>query len=300
MSDHLESLERLARLRAEGTLTDDEFQAEKAKLLAGTATSRRGKSLAEGWEESREARRQFNANLKWLWIALLIGFPIVIGVMWWRISQMTPEESAQAVADGLPQCASSEIKASLRDAIENGPASNLIAIKVLEIANIVDRGTGGSPTMLYCAADITTNGGTEHIGYTIRYSNEETGAFLIETGEDTGPSSDVQSGQDGTATPGALAATNEWLVGKWAFSDICATGDMISFNSDGTYTIPRIEEGLYSSDGKTVKFYQGRSLPEMGEDDAGFVPQAIDDQILPVKPLTENSMMLDGQVTTRC
>jgi|GEM_PF-5911313 len=185
MSDQIDALERLAKLREQGCLTDEEFKAEKAKLLNGGGKPTR-KSLAEAWEETADQRRSMWGNLKWQLGALFVLAPVLGYAGWTQLHKMTPEQATKIIGERLPQCASEDVRKALRGAIEGSPASKLVAIEVVEIAHIEERGVGGEPIKRYCAADVSTNGGTEHIGFTLRHSDEDDG-FIIETGEDMGP-----------------------------------------------------------------------------------------------------------------
>jgi hypothetical protein len=296
MTDHLDVLERLARMRAEGILSEEEFAAEKARVLSQRdAPTASGKSVSEAWEETAPQRKAMWRDLRWQMLALVVIFPVIAYVVWLKLSSMTPEEAAQVVANSIPQCASQDVRGAVRNAIENSPASNIVAIKVLELANIEDRGVGGTPTKRYCAADLTTNGGTEHIGFTIRYNAEATDQFVIEIGDDvTAPPS---------GTPSAAIAEPELisqLVGSWAYSDICGTDSGIRFNADGTYTDFGSDEGRYSFDGKAIKFFDRKSVAELGDEDPQFVPEPLGDMEVLVKGFNGRTMLMNGQIVTKC
>lgn len=217
MGDHLEALERLARLRGDGTLTEEEFQSEKAKLLAASATG--FDTLAHGREGPEEVSRSLWSSLKWPIVALVILMPIFGYFAWPHLGSMTSEEATQVIADsvdGHPH--------------EGGPAS----------------------------------------------------------GKAEGSTSD------------ALALNGAWLVGVWTLDGTCSGGGFgMRFHSDGTYENFDSDEGRYSTDGKSIRFYQRRTVPELG-DDEGFKPKALGDEIDPAQPMTKNSMLLDGHEMIRC
>ncbi len=76
MPPRIENLERLARFRAEGLLTEAEFEAEKTKLLADPPVDRDHITAGEGsTDQSDASARRFNLG-RWAWgiaIAFLLG-----------------------------------------------------------------------------------------------------------------------------------------------------------------------------------------------------------------------------------
>jgi hypothetical protein len=296
VSDYLDVLDRLARMRAEGTLTDEEFEAEKARLLADRqASAVPTKTIAEAWEETAPNRKTMWSDLKWQMLALVVLFPLFAYFAWMKLSSMSPEEAAQIVADSIPQCASQEVRDTVRNAIENSPASSLIAIKVLEIANVEDRGVGGTPTMRYCAADVTTNGGREHIGYTIRASAETDDEFVVEIGDDVNapPLNTLSAAGDGSDL-------SSQLVGTWAYSEICGTDSGVRFNEDGTYEDFGSDEGRYSFNGTSIKFFDRKSVIELDGDETQFVPEPLGDTEALVRDFNGRAMTMNGQTVTKC
>ena len=117
MSDQIDALERLAKLREQGCLTDEEFKAEKAKLLNGGGKPTR-KSLAEAWEETADQRRSMWGNLKWQLGALFVLAPVLGYAGWTQLHKMTPEQATKIIGERLPQCASEDVRKALRGAIE--------------------------------------------------------------------------------------------------------------------------------------------------------------------------------------
>jgi len=80
MTDQVEALERLAKLKADGVLTEEEFAAQKAKLLAGVtdAGTQSGASFGNRWAEAREKSRGVRRFFRWFFgfiglAAALIG-----------------------------------------------------------------------------------------------------------------------------------------------------------------------------------------------------------------------------------
>lgn len=92
MSKHVEVLERLARLRETGALTEAEFQEQKAALLRpGSAEDEHWFSKA--WQETRSMRRIFQV----VGVAMLI-FVAGAGAYWWSRAESLPETQEMEVA----------------------------------------------------------------------------------------------------------------------------------------------------------------------------------------------------------
>jgi cytochrome c-type biogenesis protein CcmH/NrfG len=102
MTDHLDVLERLARLHADGILTDNEFQTEKTKLLAGRSQASLRKPVPDGWDDTTPADPSFWSNLKWPLIALAVLVPVLALLAWSQFSRTAPIDAAQAATGAAP------------------------------------------------------------------------------------------------------------------------------------------------------------------------------------------------------
>lgn len=100
-----------------------------------------------------------------------------------------------------------------------------------------------------------------------------------------------------------------WLVGTWGPADnnpgnnpeaSCDTDVLIKFNADGTYSDPG-SEGRYSTDGRTIRYFDRRSVQEIGEEpEEIFVPEPIADISGVVAALDANTFDEDGDKWRRC
>jgi hypothetical protein len=83
MPDWVETLERLQALRASGALTDAEFNAEKAKLLATDSSETSAQSTTEAttaWSASDHRKHTTPHFSTLLMIAVLVAFAIGVGI----------------------------------------------------------------------------------------------------------------------------------------------------------------------------------------------------------------------------
>ena len=100
MSDHIEALERLARMRADGTLTDAEFEAEKTTLLNGNSEP---PPLKQSAVPLGHSGRSFWPHLKGPTVAVTAFLISVIGyVSWTQFQPRSHGEAAKVVADSSP------------------------------------------------------------------------------------------------------------------------------------------------------------------------------------------------------
>jgi hypothetical protein len=83
-----------------------------------------------------------------------------------------------ATRNDLSTCGSEETKADLKDAIENGPYSKLVSLKVLALEDIVTEPAINSDTERKCVAKVFTNAGQHGVSYRLFRSASGTG--LIE------------------------------------------------------------------------------------------------------------------------
>lgn len=103
LSKNIEALERLARLRETGALTEEEFREQKAALLTPSGAGGEEHWFAKAWRETRSMRLIFQV----VGVAMLI-FVAGAGVYWWSRAESLPEvgetEPATAgVAGALPE-----------------------------------------------------------------------------------------------------------------------------------------------------------------------------------------------------
>ena len=151
MTPRTDELERLQRLRESGVLSEEEFQAEKRRALAGHAPLSSGAQLphvdvdetAEFEQDSEaEARRKRNILLAFL---ALIGIAVAIGLGIWLGRGVSGGEAAPEANVAMPQ--------------EPAPIDNMIVavpprdLRTLPMPEQLDRafaaafGTAGSATL---------------------------------------------------------------------------------------------------------------------------------------------------------
>lgn len=108
MQDLADQLEKLARLNAEGALSNDEFARAKAQLLSGQTSSRMGgalsrlfRSRSERWIGGVAGGLAVATDLPvWAWrvlfvlLALLHGIGVVMYVLMWIFVPLEAEFSA--------------------------------------------------------------------------------------------------------------------------------------------------------------------------------------------------------------
>lgn len=103
-------LEKLMALKAAGSLSEAEFEAAKARLLAGSGEARR----EEGWT-TRFVRDGGPSLLSWM-ILGLIGIGAAVAVFLW---QDEPEPTSQALSAGAVFCLA--LIASIQNFFEEAP-----------------------------------------------------------------------------------------------------------------------------------------------------------------------------------
>src|SRR4051812_45296972 len=95
MSSRVDELERLQRLRASGALTQEEFEAEKRRILGGHADT---DPVAEEEERLDEERRR----RLWLYgILALIGILIAVGIGLMVGREVAPKRESEAAGNGI-------------------------------------------------------------------------------------------------------------------------------------------------------------------------------------------------------
>lgn len=101
MSKDIEALERLARLRESGALTEEEFQAQKAAYLVAGRPDGAEHWFTRAWRETRTMRLIF-----WgVGVATMI-FVASAGAYWWSRGQALPAEpTGDEIQAALPEIA---------------------------------------------------------------------------------------------------------------------------------------------------------------------------------------------------
>ena len=233
--DRYEALERLSRLKVEGVLSEEEFTAEKAKLLAKSdLDSGAAPPITEGPP----------SRWRWLWLGLALLVAVIVGIaLSTRPNTSSPPAVINAARDRIPACNSADAKQTLTGAIEHSAIEKIASIRVLDTANIVERSYDPAKPSRICAADLTLNTGQVHHGYEMHLNSDRTN-YILQMIDDPGPSASiapVAAAGPGAATPPNDAAPqnlassftsvvdDKWLVGRWilatADSRNCRAGD---------------------------------------------------------------------------
>jgi hypothetical protein len=87
---------------------------------------------------------------------------------------------------------------------------------------------------------------------------------------------------------------------NWAFADLCATDHGVFFKADGTYDMLGSDEGRYEVSGSSITLFERTTVGLMGEEEADFTAEVLDDIVLPVGILSRDSITLDGTNAIRC
>ncbi|MBR2266749.1 SHOCT domain-containing protein [Sphingobium sp.] len=102
MTSKIEALERLAKLKSDGILSDAEFADQKAALLASDSAEA-DMSLTGRWKEGREKSRGIRRAFRWFWLAQL-AIIVLVGIYFLTRGQTlqdardaTPHEQSNAV-----------------------------------------------------------------------------------------------------------------------------------------------------------------------------------------------------------
>jgi len=98
MTDIVDALERLARLRAAGALTDAEFEAQKAALIRSAQGSQASTaSFGERYAEAKRETRGIRLFIRWLFGLILVAI-VLVGI-YFLTRGYTIEEQRQSVAN---------------------------------------------------------------------------------------------------------------------------------------------------------------------------------------------------------
>lgn len=223
--DHISALERLARLRDSGVLSNQEFDLEKARILAG------------GSKGNGEAANPPVYRRLWLVVtmtALLLTFPLALLVLvtgqvyrrrdgeWqaisgtartvyagalglWLISagiygalhpntyrenavntgQVAANPGNQA-EDGQPiSCDSSDAVDMVKSAVENNATARLVQVKILDFGKARQVYADRSNKVRYCVAEAELNTGGHQVSYKLYFG--PSGAQMVEVRQGDDP-----------------------------------------------------------------------------------------------------------------
>lgn len=182
MSDKIEALERLAKLRAEGILTDEEFAAQKAHILrqSDTLPGQPSRSISRN-RGGGVARSNYVPAL----IAGVAVIVIIAGGLFYLVRQTAGESKASAVAaakgpPSAPICTDTSLQATVKQLVEAGTIAKAVNSPMLGIANIVERSYDPVKQRRICAAEVTLNDGQHHLAYSITYTGNP-GDYAVQT-----------------------------------------------------------------------------------------------------------------------
>lgn len=105
MTDRITGLERLAQLKAEGVLTDEEFTAQKAALLSASEANAGGSqaaTFAERFREGREKSKGVRRFIRWFFGIQLIAIPLIGTYFLTRGARQEETKQAESPAPATP------------------------------------------------------------------------------------------------------------------------------------------------------------------------------------------------------
>lgn len=198
MTDTVEALERLARLKSAGMLTEREFQGQKAILL-GSATPRPatpmtfGEHFAEGRRKSRGVRRFF----RWFWGIQFVAI-LLVGIYFltrgWTLHEATDARDAHQTAKAAneeitpaqPEAAtevsiSDEVIAGMFKASGSWSETNSQDVCVRDVVQVVNRSSKPLDLDISDAQTSDTAGDIGHLepGQGVNYRTARVGRYII-------------------------------------------------------------------------------------------------------------------------
>ncbi len=202
MTDRISQLERLAKLHAQGILSDEELAREKAALDSAPAASSstpapspRGAgadsvadderwmklsgSFGERFQKAWRDLGQGSYFLK-LWVVLTLAILGMGAYVWFQAFPISAV-GGPSIGDDLPTCDDPFSRDLLKRTIEDNGRSGE---ELLDVTGIVERDLDPAHPIRKCAADIVTSDGRERIGYSLSFLSD--GSVLLETGGDPG------------------------------------------------------------------------------------------------------------------
>lgn len=202
-----EELERLAALKASGSLSNEEFELLKRKLLYSESSENPARSTQLKWSDVKLRQKWWFQALSTL-ILPIVGIPLILlikayfkkrdgtvakrsiitksvfvalalfvwGLNLARLSFSEADYNFAGTSE-IPTCDSIESRGALSDAIENSVESRQSNYRLLDLQNVVEvESVAGE--LRRCNADLVLNSGTETTGYSIR--NGSPGVILVE------------------------------------------------------------------------------------------------------------------------
>lgn len=168
MTDQIEQLERLARLRGEGALNDEEFEAQKATLLASASALK---------AEKPNIPPAIAAVI--FIIALGVGGLVVKAL--WPKDELPAAESLIPVASTptIPVCDSADVRSAVTNAIEQNASSNIATLRLLDMTNVSEIAANEAERL--CAATLVLNSG--EVQTRVRVSLSTQGETLVMVGQ---------------------------------------------------------------------------------------------------------------------
>lgn len=105
MTDRITGLDRLAQLKAEGVLTDEEFTAQKAALLGTSDANPRGSqpaTFAERFREGREKSKGVRRFIRWFFGIQLVAILLIGTYFLTRGAHLEETKQAESAAPATP------------------------------------------------------------------------------------------------------------------------------------------------------------------------------------------------------
>lgn len=178
--EKLASLEQLAKLKANGVITDAEFAREKAAVLAGrsakpavvpTVVSPPAVPPTAASAPPPSPRRKIPFG-RYALIGLVIGLAL-------EVPRYLPIGSATPAFDGtIPACDSAAAKETLTNAIEHGPNEKTETVRVLDIGHVSQIGYDAPKAIRTCNAMVTLNTGEKVLLFAMRFNSDRSNFLL--------------------------------------------------------------------------------------------------------------------------
>ena len=105
MTDRITGLERLAQLKAEGVLTEEEFTAQKAALLGASGLSAGGiqaATFADRFREGREKSKGVRRFIRWFFGIQLVAILLIGTYFMTRGAHLEETKQAESAAPAAP------------------------------------------------------------------------------------------------------------------------------------------------------------------------------------------------------
>lgn len=162
MSDEVEKIARLNQLKESGALTEDEFEAQKKKLLQ------------QHLDAATQPKKKSTLSLRspWTWVFIVAG-AVVYQAVKYGVNE----------AGGLPTCQSEQVSNTVVELINKQIRENPLLTKALGSTRAISISSAkelhSDQAIRACEGVVKRNDGDGMIGYTIEMGDKEKGEFWV-------------------------------------------------------------------------------------------------------------------------